>query len=113
MRSTTPFRALLVVVPAAILLAGCGGGGSSGASANTDTSSAGSTAGSGGHSGAYQGGFAICGGGTIENVAATYGAPEPTPEAVSNTVAEAVSGGTPGDVTDAKQGCLDALAKAK
>ena len=115
MRLLTPSRALLAAVPVALLLSGCGGGSSSdnGAVANTGASSAGSSAASGGRSGAYQGGFEICSTGTVEEVAANYGVPDPTPEAVSESIAEAVSGGTPRDATDAKQGCLDAFAKSK
>ena len=110
MRFPTPARALLAAVPVALLPAGCGGGGSS---AGTGASSAGSSAASGGRSGAYQGGFEICSGTTVEEVAASYGVPESTPEAVSDSIAEAVSGGTARDATDAKQGCLDAFAKSK
>lgn len=113
MRSMTPFRALLAAVGMTLFLAGCGGGGAGGGSANTGATSAGSSAASGGHSGAYQGGFEICSTGTVEEVAGSYGVPDPTPEAVATSIAEAVSGGTPRDATDAKQGCLDAFEKSK
>ncbi len=115
MRLLTPARALLAAVPVALLLSGCGGGSGSdnGAVANTGASSAGSSAASGGRSGAYQGGFEICSGSTVEEVAAGYGVSPATPDAVSDSIAEAVSGGTPRDAADAKQGCLDALAKSK
>ena len=114
MRLPTPSRALLAAVPVALLLSGCGGGsGSDNGVANTGASSAGSSAASGGRSGAYQGGFEICSGSTVEEVAAGYGVSPATPDAVSDSIAEAVSGGTPRDATDAKQGCLDALAKSK
>ncbi len=114
MRFTTPLRTLLAVAPVVLVLAGCGGGGSStGGGANTGASSAGSSDASGGRSGAYQGGFEICSTGTVEEVASSYGVPEATPEAVSESIAEAVSGGTPRDAKDAKQGCLDAFTKSK
>lgn len=114
MRIPTPLRALIVTLTAVLLLAGCGGGGSStgdgklGGGATTA-----SGGGSGDKTGAYQGGFEICSTGTVEEVAASYGVPESTPEAVSNSIAEAVSGGTPAYAEEAKQGCLDAFAKAK
>lgn len=117
MRLLTPSRALLAAVPVALLLSGCGGGSGSGsdngAVANTGASSAGSSAASGGRSGAYQGGFEICSGSSVEEVAVGYGVSPATPDAVSDSIAEAVSGGTPRDAKDAKQGCLDALAKSK
>lgn len=112
MRSTTPLLVLLAAAAAALLLTGCGGGGS-GSLATTGASSAGSSAAYGGRSGAYQGGFEICSTGTVEEVAANYGVPDPTPEAVSESIAEAVSGGTPRDATDAEQGCLDAFKRSK
>lgn len=111
MRYRTPLLASLVVVPAALVLAGCGGGGSTGGDGGTSASTGSPSAGS--SSGAYQGGFEICSTGTVEEVASSYGVPEPTPDAVSDAIAEAVSGGTPRDAKDAKQGCLDAFEKSK
>ena len=111
MRPTTRILALLVTLPAALLLAGCGGGGSS--AGDTGPSSAGASAASGGKSGAYQGGFVICSGSTIEEVAAGYGVSPVTADAVSDSIAEAVSGGTPREAADAKQGCLDAFEQSK
>jgi len=95
-----------VLLAAAVLLAGCGGGG--GATIAGGTSD---TGGGGAQSGAYQGGFEICSGGTVEEIASLYGVPESTAEAVAEVIAEAVSGGTPDDATDATQGCLDAFAQ--
>ena len=95
-----------VLLASAVLLAGCGGGGGSAtAGGATDTGAGGA------QSGAYQGGFEICSGGTVEEIANLYGVPEGTAEAVAEVIAEAVSGGTPEDATDATQGCLDAFAQ--
>ncbi len=93
----------------AVLLAGCGGGGGSATTAGPTTA----TDGGGAQSGAYQGGFEICSGGTVEEIANLYGVAEATAEAVADVIAEAVSGGTPADAADAKQGCLDAFAQHK
>lgn len=113
MRFTTPLRVLLVVVPVVLVLAGCGGGGAGGGSpSGTGVSTAGSAGGGPGEqTGAYQGGFEICSTGSVEEVAASYGVPETTPDAVADSIAEAVSGGTPAYATEAKQGCLDAFNK--
>lgn len=96
-----------VLLVAAVLLAGCGGGGGGGGATAGGTSDTGG----GAQSGAYQGGFEICRGGTVEEIASLYGVPEETAEAVAEVIAEAVSGGTPEDATDATQGCLDAFAQ--
>ena len=110
MRPTTRFFALFAVSSAALSLAACGGGGGG---TDTGASPAGTSTASGGHSGAYQGGFEICSTGPLEEVAATYGVPEVTPEAVAESIAEAVSGGTPREAEDAKQGCLAAFEQSK
>ena len=89
-----------VILVSAVVLAGCGGG-SGGSTTPGATSTAGSSGGA--QSGAYQGGFEICSGGTVEEIASLYGVPAET--------AEAVSGGTPEDATDATEGCLDAFAQ--
>lgn len=94
------------LLASAFLLAGCGGGGGAGTAETTIA-----TGGGGAQSGAYQGGFEICSGGTVEEIASLYGVPENTAEAVAEVIAEAVSGGTPEDATNATQGCLDAFAQ--
>ena len=96
-----------VLIATVVLLAGCGGGG--GGATVGDTSDTGG----GAQSGAYQGGFEICSGGTVEEIASLYGVPESTAEAVAEVIAEAVSGGTQEDAADATQGCLDAFAQQK
>ncbi len=84
-------------------MAACGGGGGSATTAGPTTA----LDGDGGQSGAYQGGFEICSGGTVEEIATLYGVAPPTAKAVAGVIAEAVSGGTPEDAADATQGCLD------
>jgi hypothetical protein len=100
---------LPLVVAVAVLAAGCGGGGNSDSSDDTTT-----TSGSGGASttsNAYQAGFETCSGGTVEEIAALYGVPEATPEAVGEVIAEQFAGGS-GEHDSIKQGCIDAFAKS-
>lgn len=92
-----------MILVSAVVLAGCGGGATAGGTSDTG--------GGGAQSGAYQGGFEICSGGTVEEIANLYGVPEGTAEAVAEVIAEAVSGSTPEDATNATQGCLDAFAQ--
>lgn len=104
------YRFAPVLLASAVLLAGCGGGGGGGATAGGTSD----TGGGGAQSGAYQGGFEICSGGTVEEIASLYGVPEGTAEAVAEVIAEAVSGGSsPQDATDAMRGCADAFAQQK
>ena len=96
------YRFAPVLLASAVLLAGCGGGGGGGATAGGTSD----TGGGGAQSGAYQGGFEICSGGTVEEIASLYGVPEGTAEAVSG-------GSSPQDATDAMRGCADAFAQQK
>ena len=94
------------VLVSAVLLAGCGGGAGSATTSGPTTAAGGER-----QSGAYEGGFEICSGGTVEEIANLYGVSEPKAEAVADVIAEAVSGGTPADAANARQGCLDAFAQ--
>ena len=99
---------LPLVVAVAVLAAGCGGGGNSDASDDTTTSGSG---GASTTSNAYQAGFETCSGGTVEEIAALYGVPESTPEAVGEVIAEQFAGGS-GEHESIKQGCIAAFAES-
>jgi hypothetical protein len=99
---------LPLVVAVAVLAAGCGGGGNSDASDDTTTSGSG---GASTTSNAYQAGFETCSGGTVEEIAALYGVPEATPEAVGEVIAEQFAGGS-GEHASIKQGCIDAFGES-
>jgi hypothetical protein len=96
-------RSTLAVLAAATALAGCGGGGEGGGGG-------GDTGGSGERGAAYDAAFDICREG-VKATADAY-AVEPTKEAVAQIVVEQVSGGSVQDEENARQGCMDALAKA-
>ncbi len=93
-------KASIAAIPAAILLAGCGGG---------DDGDEGD--GEGNRRASYDAAFQICEPG-VRATADLY-AVEPTKEAVAAIVTEQVSGGSPPDEVAALEGCLDALNEAE
>jgi hypothetical protein len=100
-------RPVLALLGASLLFAACGGGGGGGGG--------GGNGGGGGDveekGAAYEAAFDICSPG-LKATAEAY-AVEPTEEAVAQIVVEQVSGGSAQDEKSAREGCLDAIAKAK
>jgi hypothetical protein len=92
----------LLGVLSALALAGCGGGGES------DDGGAGT--GGGTRGAAYEAAFDICRGG-LEATAEAYAVPA-TEAAVTAVIVEQVSGGSPEEEQNARQGCLDAIEQA-
>jgi hypothetical protein len=92
----------LLGVLSALALGGCGSGGESdggGAGTGADTRGA-----------AYEAAFDICRGG-LKATAEAYAVPA-TEEAVTAVIVEQVSGGSPEEEQNARQGCLDAMKQA-
>lgn len=110
----TAARTLFLLIAtglAALALVGCGGGSSEGDGGTTSTTGTETQTGTEDTtSAAYQGGYEICKGETVEELAAQNGI-EPSEEAVADTVAELVSGGSEEQQADGRAGCLAAFAE--
>lgn len=106
--SATPLRLTFLAVLAALLLAGCGGGGDNDGGRGDVASREGVIS---PDTAAYQGGFELCDADTLPNLAVIYGT-KPTKEAISTAIGEQVGGGgSDADRANGKAGCLAALNK--
>ena len=94
-------RRLLILV-AALALAGCGGGGGDGG--GDDTGGAVDT-----NNTVYQAANGICGSASRAELKSNYRTPSDSPEDIAEAIATNLAGGIPRDEEAARQGCLDGI----